>query len=166
MRFLIKGWISSSVRARFPLWFRSKILNCTGLLEGRQKQKDFHYYPSWFIHFWYIFPLSSVNRWKYFTTEIFQSKHTKRLRKAVYVDPTGGGGTPCDGLHGGSTRKDILLYMPIFIWKVGILLVELCRRVGKSVIWVLRKGPKGLTDEFYTFTNYRDNVLFLWLIPT
>ena len=35
--------------------------------------------------------------------------------------------------------------------RVVISLVEAYKRVGKSVIWVCEKDPKGLTDEFYAF---------------
>ena len=32
--------------------------------------------------------------------------------------------------------------------RVGILLVEVYKRGGKSVIWVCERTPKGVTDEF------------------
>ena len=37
--------------------------------------------------------------------------------------------------------------------RVGILLVEVYNKVGKSVIWV--NGPKELTDGFYGFIKTR-----------
>ena len=56
--------------------------------------------------------------------------------------------------YGEAPPERVIFCICIFVYeRVGISLVELCRRVGKSVIWVLRKGPKGLTDGFYTFTN-------------
>ena len=42
----------------------------------------------------------------------------------------------------------------------GIPLAQAVKRVGKSVIWVCEKDPKGLTDEFYCFLE-RENVIFL-----
>ena len=45
---------------------------------------------------------------------------------------TGGVGTPYNGLYG------LLVYE-----RVGILLVEVYKRVGKSVIRVCEKAPKG-----------------------
>ena len=42
----------------------------------------------------------------------------------------------------------------------GIPLAQTFKRVGKSVIWVCEKDPKGLTDEFYCFLE-RENVIFL-----
>ena len=37
--------------------------------------------------------------------------------------------------------------------RVGISLVEVFERVGKSVILVSKKGPKGLPITFYGFEN-------------
>ena len=39
--------------------------------------------------------------------------------------------------------------------------VEVQERVGKSVIWVCEKGPKGLTDEFYGLKKSRKRSIFL-----
>ena len=45
-----------------------------------------------------------------------------------------------------------------YIKRVGISLVDVYKRVGKSVIWAtLSKGPKGLTDEFLWL--YKDVLL-------
>ena len=44
--------------------------------------------------------------------------------------------------------------------RVGILLAEVYKRVGKNVIWSV-KGSKGLTDEFYGFIKSRKRSIFL-----
>ena len=38
--------------------------------------------------------------------------------------------------------------------------VEIYERVGKSVIVVCKKGPKGLTDEFYGYKKSRKPSVF------
>ena len=42
----------------------------------------------------------------------------------------------------------------------GISLIEVYKGVGKSVIWACKKGPKGLTDEFYCFKKLRRRCIF------
>ena len=37
--------------------------------------------------------------------------------------------------------------------RVGILLVEVYKRVGKFVTWVCERAQSGLTDTFYGFIN-------------
>ena len=39
--------------------------------------------------------------------------------------------------------------------RVTFSLVKIYERVGKSVIVVCKKGPKGLTDEFYGYKKSR-----------
>ena len=45
--------------------------------------------------------------------------------------------------------------------RVGILIVEVYERVGKSLIWVCGKGPKGRTDEFYGFIESGKRSVFV-----
>ena len=47
--------------------------------------------------------------------------------------------------------------------RVGILLVEVYERVGKSVIWVCERAQqcKGLTEEFYGLIKSRKRSIFL-----
>ena len=45
--------------------------------------------------------------------------------------------------------------------RVGISLVKVHDRVGKSVISVGKKGPKSLTDAFYGCKKSQENVLVL-----
>ena len=47
--------------------------------------------------------------------------------------------------------------------RVGILLIEVYEKVGKSVIWVCERAQqcKGLTGEFYGFTNSRKRSIFV-----
>ena len=47
--------------------------------------------------------------------------------------------------------------------KVGILLVKVYERVGKSVIWVCERAQqcKGLTEEFYGFIKSRKRSIFV-----
>ena len=47
--------------------------------------------------------------------------------------------------------------------RVGILLVEVYERVGKSVIWVCERAQqcKGLTEEFYGFIKSRKRSIFV-----
>ena len=56
----------------------------------------------------------------------------------------------------------VIFCICIFLYeRVGISLVELCTRVGKSVIWVLRKGPKGLRVMQKFETKYVKGVSFV-----
>ena len=47
--------------------------------------------------------------------------------------------------------------------RVAILLVEVCKKVGKSVIWVCQRAHqcKGLTEEFYGFMKSRKRSIFV-----
>ena len=70
----------------------------------------------------------------------------------LITDPGGGGGTPYNGLYRKKAPPEKGTFFRLRVYAmVGILIVEVCERVGKSVIWVCGKGPKGRTDEFYGF---------------
>ena len=47
-----------------------------------------------------------------------------------------GGGTPYNGLYGEAPPERGTFFRPQVFERVGILLVEVYERVGKSVIWV------------------------------
>ena len=54
----------------------------------------------------------------------------------------GGGGTPYNGLYGEAPpERGTFLRLQVYE-RVGISLVEVSKRVGKSVVWVC-DGPKG-----------------------
>ena len=55
----------------------------------------------------------------------------------------GGGGTPYDGLYGGTPLERDIFFRPQVYERIGILLVEVCKRVGKSVAWVCERAQKG-----------------------
>ena len=68
----------------------------------------------------------------------------------------GGGGTSYDGLY---------VEVPLQVnGMVGILLVEVYRRLRKSVIWVCERAQKGYQMNFIGLLS-REKVLFLWLTP-
>ena len=58
------------------------------------------------------------------------------------------GGTPYNGLYGEVPPERGTFFRLKVDERVGILLVEVYERGGKSVIW-LCEGAKGLTDELY-----------------
>ena len=68
-----------------------------------------------------------------------------------------GGNTPYDGLYGEAPPE-----RGIFIRyeTVGILLVEVYKRVRKYVFWVC-ESPKGRMDEFYGFIELRKRSIFV-----
>ena len=68
--------------------------------------------------------------------------------------PGGGGwGTPYNGLYRGAPPERGTFFRFQVYERVGISLVEEYKRVGKSVIRICKRAQKGLTDEFYGFTN-------------
>ena len=76
----------------------------------------------------------------------------------MITDP-GGRGTPYNGLYRKAPHEKGSFFGLQVYARVGILIVEVHERVGKSVIWVCAKGPKGRTDEFYDFIE-SSTVLF------
>ena len=60
----------------------------------------------------------------------------------------GGGPTPYNGLCGEALSKRGTFFRLQVYQRVGILLVEVLKKVGKSVI-VVFEDLKGLTDAFY-----------------
>ena len=72
------------------------------------------------------------------------------MKYPLITDP-GGRDTPYNGLYRKAPpEKGTFFWLQVYAM-VGILIVEVYERVGKSVIWVCGKGPKGRTDEFYGF---------------
>ena len=53
------------------------------------------------------------------------------------------GGTPYDGLYGEAPLKRGIYFRLQVYERVAILLVEVYKRVGKSVIWVCESAQKG-----------------------
>ena len=73
----------------------------------------------------------------------------------------GGGGIPYKGLDGEAPPQRGNFFRPQGYEMLGILLVEVFERVGKSVIWVeLWKGLKGLIHEFYGFIKWSKRSVF------
>ena len=60
------------------------------------------------------------------------------------------GGTPDNGLYGEAPPERGTFFRPQVYERVGILLVEVYGRVGKSVILVCKKAQR-LTDAFLFF---------------
>ena len=54
-----------------------------------------------------------------------------------------GRGTPCDGLYGEAPPERAIFFRLRVYGKVCISLVELYKRVRKSVIWVCERAQKG-----------------------
>ena len=57
--------------------------------------------------------------------------------------PRGGGGTSYDGLYGEAPLERGTFLRPPVYERVGISLVEVYKKVGKSVIWVCERAQKG-----------------------
>ena len=72
----------------------------------------------------------------------------------------GGGGIPCNGLYGESPPAGGTFFRLQLYERVGILLVEVYERVGKSVTWVC-EGSKEPTDEFCGFIKPRKRSTFV-----
>ena len=65
------------------------------------------------------------------------------------------GGNPYDGPYGEAPPERGIFFRLQVYERVGILLVEVYKRGGKSVIWVCERTPKRVTDEFYGFIKSR-----------
>jgi len=73
------------------------------------------------------------------------------------IDP---GGTPYDGLYGEAPPGRGIFFRLQVYERVGISLVEVSKRVGKSVIWVYERAQKGQQMNYMAFLS-RENVLFV-----
>ena len=62
--------------------------------------------------------------------------------------PPGGEGTSYDGLCREASPERGIFFRLLVNERVGILLAEVYKRVGKSVIWVCERAQP---DEFYGF---------------
>ena len=71
------------------------------------------------------------------------------------------GGTPYDGLYGEAPPERGIFFRLQVYERVGILLVEVYKRVEKTVIWVCERAQKGLADEFYGFIKSRKRYIFV-----
>ena len=78
----------------------------------------------------------------------------------MITDP-GGRSTPYNGLYRGAPPEKGTFFRLQIYARVGILIVEVYERVGKSLIWVCGKGPKGRTDEFYGFIESGKRSVFV-----
>ena len=76
-----------------------------------------------------------------------------------------GGGTPYDGLYVETPPERDIFFRPQVYEIIGILLVEVYKRVENSVAWVCetaQKEIKGLTDHgFYGFIKMRKRSIFV-----
>ena len=72
----------------------------------------------------------------------------------------GGGGTPFKVLYGEAPPERGTFFMLQVYERVGILLVEVFKRVGKSVISVCEMAQRAEQMNFMTLYS-RGNVLFL-----
>ena len=74
---------------------------------------------------------------------------------------TGGEGTPYDGLYGEAFPERRIFFRLQVYERLGILLVEVYKRGGVICHLGLRKGLKGLTDEFYGFIKSSKHSIFV-----
>ena len=72
-----------------------------------------------------------------------QGQYTPLVPLVTQSTTGGGGGTHYDGLHREALPKSGTFLRLQVYGKVGISLVEVYRRVGKSVIWVRERAQKG-----------------------
>ena len=74
---------------------------------------------------------------------------------------TGGEGTPYDGLYGEAFLERRIFFRLQVYERLGILLVEVYKRGGVICHLGLRKGLKGLTEEFYGFIKSSKRSIFV-----
>ena len=87
---------------------------------------------------------------------------SKNLYQVCYIrapGQKGGGGTPYDSLFGEAPPGRGTLFRLKVYERVGILLVEVYKRV-RNVSFGSLKAPKGLTDEFCGFKKSRKHFIF------
>ena len=77
--------------------------------------------------------------WKAFSFSSTR-KQEEALLEEFYQE---GGGTPYDGLYGESPPERGIPFRLQAYERAGISLVEVYKRVGKSVIWVCERAHKG-----------------------
>ena len=65
------------------------------------------------------------------------------MSKGAGNSGVGGGGTTYDGLYREAPPERGIFFRLQVYERVGILLVEVYKRVGKSVIWVCEGAQKG-----------------------
>ena len=63
--------------------------------------------------------------------------------KVQAIPGWGGGGSPYDGLYGKAPPERGIFFRLQVYERVVILLVEVYKRAGKSVIWVCERAQKG-----------------------
>ena len=77
-----------------------------------------------------------------YITQIHETVH-QALAALLLTRGGGGEGTPYHGLYGEAPPKRATFFRLHGYEKVGISLVEVYKRVGKSVIWVCKRAQKG-----------------------
>ena len=65
------------------------------------------------------------------------------------------GGTSYNGQYGEAPPETGIFFSLQVYERVGILLVEVYKRVGKSVSWVCERAQTGLTDELHGYIKSR-----------
>ena len=80
-------------------------------------------------------------------------------------DPGGGGGLlhtmPYRDLYGEAPPERGIFFRLQVYERVGISLVEVYIRIGKSVVWVCERAKRVVTDEFYGFIKSRKRRVFI-----
>ena len=71
-----------------------------------------------------------------------------KLSRWFKPESGGGGGTPYDGLYGEAPPERGIFFRPQVYERVGISLVEVYKRVGKSVTWICEGAQKGWRMNF------------------
>ena len=66
-----------------------------------------------------------------------------KISKCIHFHGGGGGVTAYDGPYGEAPPERGIFFRLQVYERVGISLVELCKRGGKSVIWVCERAQKG-----------------------
>ena len=79
---------------------------------------------------------------------IEESLKKEHLHPLAYTDPmvtlsSGRGGTPYDGLYGEAPLEKGIFFRLRVNERVGIPLLDVYGRVGKSIIWVCERAQRG-----------------------
>ena len=73
----------------------------------------------------------------------FRPNSSKSEQQLCYAFKRPGGGTPYEGLYGETPPERGTFFRLEMCDRVGILLVEIYKRVEKFVIWVCERAQKG-----------------------
>ena len=88
---------------------------------------------------------------------LFVSSHTWVLQEQWLIQGRGWGAQAPLVLNQTEAQRGTFLGLRVY-QRVGILLAEVYKRVGKSVIWVCERAE---TDEFYGFIKSRKRSIFV-----